>query len=328
MKIQLTIISLFFWAGVNAQNTADTQDNYLGKITLSVTRPENPDGLTASQISKLQTRALAIAARNGIGGVSYSTNFVITPKLDIYDTEVAEGMRNITVVTTELTLAIKQSNNGLVFSTYSKSIKGAGFNKEDALNNAISQINASDPKAKEFVEEGKKKILAFYNSKCSDILTEADKYAGMNNYERALAILMSVPVEATPCYNKIKDKSISIFKLYQKKQCQSQIQVAKSQIAGKQFMGALQTLSFIDPTSSCINESRSLIAATESKISAEEKRQWEMEKEKMKNNMEMERYQIDAMKSVAGSFLGMFGGGGKEGSGGGSLIGSILGFLF
>ena len=43
--------------------------------------------------------------------------------------------------------------------------------------------------------------------------------------------------------------------------------------------------------------------------------------------MEMEKYQIDAMRDVANSFLGMFGGG-SSGGGGGSLISTILGFLF
>jgi hypothetical protein len=328
MKNYIVLLLIFIGAFTSAQTTnSQTSDSYLGTISLSVTTPDNPDKLNPSQTSKLQTKALAIATRNGIGGVSYSTNFVITPKLDIYDESVAEGMRNITVLTTELTLVIKQASNGLVFSTYSASIKGSGFNKDDALNNAISQINPADPKAKAFIEEGKNKILSFYNSKCNDIISEADKYSGMNNYERALAILMSVPVEATPCHDKIKDKSISVFKLYQKKQCQSQIQLAKSQIAGKQYRSALNTLAFIDPTASCFNESNILMTSAESKLTAEDKRLWEIEREKMKNKMEMEKYQIDAMKSVANSFLGMFGGGGGSG-GGGSLISSILGFLF
>ena len=324
MKSNFCILLTLFSFAVQAQEPAT---DYLGKISLSVTQPDNPDKLNASQISKLQTKTLSIATRNGIGGVSHSTNFVMTPKLDIYDEEVAEGMRNITVVTTELTLVIKQSNNGLVFSTYSVSIKGSGFSKDEALNNAISQINPADPKAKAFIEDGKKKILDFYNSKCGDILSEADKYNGLNNYERALAILLSVPVEATPCHEKIKDKSIATFKLYQKKQCQSQIQVAKTQIAAKQYRGALNTLSFIDPTSACFSESNTLIASAESKLTAEDKRLWEMEREKMKNKMEMEKYQIDAMRDVANSFLGMFGGG-SSGGGGGSLISTILGFLF
>ncbi len=318
-KVLLYILLVPF---IVAAQPTDTND-FLGKISLSVMMDEQSEALAATQKSKIESKIISLVSRYGVSGKGHS-NFVINPRFEIYNEQKVEGMQNLIVLTVELNLFIKQSKANIIYATYNKQLQGTGYNRNEAIVNAISQISANDPAVKTFIEEGKQKIIAFYNSKCNDIIMEADKYAGMNNYEHALAILMSIPVEATPCHDKIKDKSIATFKLYQKKQCQSQIQLAKSQIAGKQYHSALNTLAFIDPTAACFNESNTLIASAESKLTAEDKRLWDMEREKMKNKIEMEKYQIDAMKGVANSFLGSFGGGG----GGGSLIGSILGFLF
>lgn len=315
------LISLFLLVSnfIFAQTTVtEFDDSYLGKISLSVLVNDNPDGMTQSQIMKLQSKALAVATNNGVGGVSHAANFILAPTIMIYDTEVAELTRNITVVSAELNLRIKQSSNGLVFSAYSVKIKGSGSNKEDALNNVISQINPNDPEVKQFVEEGKRKIIQFYNSKCSDIILEAEKYSSINEYERALAILANIPVEATPCYEKIKDKSIQIFKLYKNKQCQSLIQLAKSQIAGNKFLAGLNTLAVVDPTSSCFNEAKVLQKTTESKIDEVEKKEWDFKKEQAKNQLELQKVQIAAIRDVTVAYFNK-----KP-----SMVDSILGFLF
>jgi hypothetical protein len=71
---------------------------------------------------------------------------VIYPKFAIYETNVVEGgMQNITVVSVELSLFIKQVDNNMLFSTISKQLKGSGSSKELAITNAISKIPTNDP---------------------------------------------------------------------------------------------------------------------------------------------------------------------------------------
>lgn len=319
------LLYIFLVPFIIAAQSTDTND-FLGKISLSVMMNEQSEILSATQKSKIESKIISLVSRYGVSGKGTS-NFVINPRFEIYNEQKVEGMQNLIVLTVELNLFIKQSKANIIYATYNKQLQGTGYNRNEAIVNAISQINANDPAVKAFIEEGKQKIIAFYNSKCNDIIMEADKYAKTNNYEHSLAILMSVPVEATPCYEKINNKSIEIFKLYQKKQCQSQIQIAKTQIAAKQYQAALTSLTFVDPTSACFSEANKLIASAESKLTAEDKRLWDMEREKMKNKIEMEKYQIDAMKGVANSFLGIFGGG-SSGGGGGSILGTIMNFLF
>ena len=322
MKNTISIIVIFLFSytlKAQSPNVVNNGNEYIGKITLSVISGQNPDNFSSAILSKFKSKITSVTSRYGIAATDYVGGFAIVSDLHLYNEKLLEGMENIFVLDIEVHLSIKQFNTNLIFSNYDAKLKGTGNSKDEAINNALSQINIGDNKLKMFIEEGKTKVIQFYNSKCNDIITEADKYAGMGEYDRALAILMSVPTEATPCNEKIKTKSLEIFKSFQQKECRTLLQLAKTEVVQKAYVNALRTLSLVDVTSSCYNETQSSINTIESKIDTELRRQWEIEKEKMKNRIELEKMQLESMKSVAGSFLG-----GK----GGSLFSSILGFLF
>ena len=165
-KIYFVIILTGLVFSSFAQSTND-----LGKIALSVIMPENVDGLDVSQLSKLETKISQIVTVSGLAASGYNNNFIIYPKFAIYESNIVEGgMQNITVVTAELSLFIKQVDNNLLFSTICKQIKGSGSNKELAITNAISKIPTNDPEFKTFIETGKSKIIQYYEIKCIDII--------------------------------------------------------------------------------------------------------------------------------------------------------------
>jgi len=302
--IKTALLKLFLLSCIHSVYSQESATNdYLGKISLYVVQIENSERLKEAQRSKLESKVMSIATKNGVAGTGFGGSFLLYPKFEIYNENVVEGMQNMTVLDIELNLFIKQKSNNAVFSSYNKTFRGTGNSKDQAINNAISQINPNDASAKAFIEEGKNKIIQFYNSKCNDIILEADRYAGMNDFRMALAILTSVPIEATPCYEKIRDKSIRVYKLYLQKQCQSVMLLAKSQIAGNQYSAGLRTLATIDPTSNCYKEAQATIQATEGKIDADELKRWEQEKERLKITAEAEKAQWNAVTSVATSFF-------------------------
>lgn len=316
MKYFLLVIGLIPAFVFSQQNTND----FLGKICLSVVMDEQREALTENQKSKIESKIIGIVSRYGVSGKG-PANFVINPRFEVYNEQKVEGMQNLFVLTVELNLFIKQTKANIIYSTYTKSLQGTGYSHNEAIVNAISQIDGNDPELGKFIEQGKNKIIAFYNSKCNDILMEADKYANTNDYQRALAILMCVPTEATPCYERIKAKSIEIFKKYQSKQCNQLIQQAKAFEAANQYTNALRILSQIDPTSSCYAESQAIIKSVEAKLDADIKRQWDLERDKMKTKVELEKMQMQLIASTVTSAFGVLGGGG-------SIWSSILSFLF
>lgn len=281
-NIFLALLLLFESLAIFSQtSSSNVNTSFLGNLVLAVQIGDNSNELDIAQKSKLQAKILTLVTSNGISGVDSKSTFAINTNIHVYDESVVEGLRNLIVVSTELNLIITQPSKGTVFSSYNLNIKGTGFNKFDALNNAISQINANDTKVIQFLDEGKKKIYSYYASKCDIILAESDKYMKLGQYDKSLAILLSFPTEVHPCYNKIKLKTIEVYKKYQSNHCESQLIAAKSYIAGKQFLKALSIISTIDPNSGCYNEAKSLVNVTEAKLDAYSKIQWQNKREEL-----------------------------------------------
>ena len=277
--------------------------NDVGKIAISVVMPENVDGLDISQLSKLETKISQIVTVSGLASSGYNNNFVIYPKFAIYESNIVEGgMQNITVVTAELSLFIKQVDNNLLFSTISKPLKGIGSSKELAISNAISKIATNDPAFKTFIETGKLKIIAYYETKCVDIIKKSDSYVKMQQYEPALGLLMSVPEEVSNCYNQIQDKAIEAYKAYQTQKCSELIQKAKTSLAGNDYIGTLNILSEINPSANCFNEAQTIAKSAETKVKAEEKKQWDFQMKQYNDAVSLEKQRIEAIKEIAVSY--------------------------
>ena len=296
--IYFIIIAMVLTFTSFAQSTDD-----IGKIALSVIMPENVDGLNVSQLSKLETKIAQIITASGLAATGYNNNFVIYPKFAINESNIVEGgMQNITVVTADLSLFIKQVNNDMLFSSISKSLKGSGSSKELAITNAILQIQTKDLEFKTFIDVGKNKIIQYYAANCSDILKKADGYAKMQQYQQAFGLLMTVPDEVTSCYSQIQSKAIEIYKAYQMQKCAEQIQKAKASIATTDYNTALNILEEVDPSASCFNESQTLEKSIETKIAAEEKKQWDFKMKQNNDAVSLEEQRIVAIKEIAVSY--------------------------
>lgn len=298
MKIKnlISIISLlFYFSATQAQSTED-----VGKIALSVVMPENIDGLNVSQLSKLESKITQITTKAGLSASGYNQTFVIYPKFAIYSTDVVEGgMQNITVVTVELSLFIKQLSNNMLFSSVSKSLKGSGKNTELAITNAISQIPVSDKAFSAFIDEGKDKIIKYYEANCDNIIKKADSYIQMQQYGQALGLLMSIPEEIQTCHDKVIAKSIETFQAYQNQVCTEKIQQAKAKSARQDYDDALEILASIDPSAKCYGESQTLIKSIEEKVSAEVKKQWDFQMKQYNDAVSLEKQRIKAVKEMA-----------------------------
>lgn len=293
-KIILLVLITFVIYNVKGQTSAD-----VGKIALSVIMPDNVEGLDVSQLSKLETKITQIVTSSGIAASGYNHNFVIYPKFAIYETNLVEGgMQNITVSTCELSLFIKQVDNNILFSTYSKQLKGSGTNKQASITNAISKIATEDAAFKTFIATGKSKIVEYYELKCPDIVSQADAYSKMQDYEQALGLLQSVPTEVS-CYNNIKVKSIEVYKAYQNARCSAQIQEAKTNLAANNFSGALNILSDIDPSTTCYKEAQPLITKAEAQIDVEQKKEWDLKMKIYDDAVALEKLRINAVKDIA-----------------------------
>lgn len=272
----------------------------IGKIALSVVMPEKIEEMDVSQLSKLETKISLIVTKYGLAASGYNKNFVIYPKFEVYEANVVEGgMQNIVVVTAEVSLFIKQVDNNILFSSVSKPLKGTGSSKKLAITNAISNIPTNDSDFKVFIETGKNKIIQYYEATCSDIVLKSESFVKMQQYEQALGLLMSVPEEVSSCYNQVQDKAIEAYKAYQSQRCSELIQKAKTMLAANNYVGTLNILAEIDPSTSCYSEAQTIGNNTAIKVDAEEKKQWDFKMKQYNDGVALERQRVDAIKEIA-----------------------------
>lgn len=296
-NIYLVIITLLIGHISKGQS-----NNEIGKISLSVVMPDYLENLDNAQLSKLDTKISQIVTLSGLSDSGYNNNFIIYPKLALNEVNVVEGgMQNITVATVEFSLFVKQVDSNILFSTISKTIKGSGSSKELAITNAISKIATNDADYKAFIEKSKSKILSYYENKCSDIMNKSDDFVKKQHFEEALGLLMSIP-ESVTCYNQVRVKSVEAYKGFQKKNCIKQMQLARNSIATNNFIGTLDILSEIDPDSPCFKESQNLAKSIESKVNAEEKKQWDFQMKQYNDAVSLEKQRVNAIKDIAVSY--------------------------
>ncbi len=291
----LFICTLLLSFALKAQTSND-----IGKIALSVVMPENIEGLNSSQLSKIETKISQIVTSAGLGASGFNNSFIIYPKFAVYETNVVEGdMQNLTVITTELSLFVKQYDNNIMYATISKTLKGSGKTKELALTNAISKIPTNDPEFAKFIETSKTKIVKYYEEKCEDLIKKSDSFVKMQKYEDALGLLMSIPEEVSSCHNQIQLRSIAAYKAFQTQKCSEILQKAKTTLASSDYVGALNILSEIDPSATCFNEAQMIAQKAEDKVTALEKKQWDFQMQQYKDGISLEKQRINAIKDIA-----------------------------
>ena len=298
MKILYTLfIGLFLFVTVNAQDKLST-------ISLSVVMPDNIEELTSSQISKIETKVIEFVSNNGLSATGLNQFFVIYPKFEIYKTQKTQGgMMALTAVDASISFIIKQVATNTIFSTLTKSLKGNGTSKDDAINDAINSINPSDTKFETFIKQTKEKIIKYYNSNCDVIIKKAENDARRKEYETALSILLTIPEEANVCYDKAQAKAKTIFNDYQKQNCNKLLLKAKTEIASGNYEDALKTITQIDPLSTCGKELKELIKTAANKVEVANKKNWDLMLNALNNIADQQRLSTQAMTNLAESFL-------------------------
>lgn len=298
MKKTISLLCILIFGFGFSQSQAD-----IGKIQLSISFSDDDQyNYDTALISKIEGKITQLLSNNGIISTDYNSGFILQPKIIINSNDVVEGgMQNINVTNMTLQLLIKQEQSNLIFSSLSKNIKGTGKNQNLAMSNGINSLSATDPELIAFLEKGKEKILNYYTTNCTLIMTKSSTLEKSGKYEEALALLMSIP-EAATCYTTAQAKSIAVYKSYQRKNCASNINQANASIASQDYSSALAFLTDIDTESPCEAQRSQLVKNIENKITAEEKKQWNLHLKIYNDAVSLEKHRINAIKDIAVSY--------------------------
>lgn len=164
-------------------------------VKFSVLPPAVGDGVTPASAERLTTKIINLAARNGVGGLAINPVLGLVTKVDRTENSVTATAPTKTVVKYELTLYCGNFISNDIYASASTSVTGVGSNLESATAQAFSELSDS-PKLSDMFRTASAKALEWYDVE-SNISMLVDGFLAEQNYPLAMALLSSVPAQAS-----------------------------------------------------------------------------------------------------------------------------------
>lgn len=300
-NISLILGFLLANLAVFAQNTQGKADD-AGRIVLTTVVSNQIEGMSPSVQSNLQNKLNQIASKNGMGGGSLNNRFILTTNVVVLSKDITPTAPVMHSYTLEVTLYIGDGIEGNLFSNLSVILKGVGETETKAYIAALRNLKDSDPKYQSFIEQGKKKIIEYYNSKCDFILKEAEMLVGRNEFDAAMSKLVTIPEVTKDCYDKAMDAIGPIYQKQIDRQCKMNLAEAMNAWnASQDIDGAQRASSYlwnIDPNSSCFNEAQIFSKSIAKRIKEIDQRDWEFKMKQQQDNIDIQKATIKAARDI------------------------------
>lgn len=193
MKKVLILLALCCSVLANAQSNTASQ---VGKIALNpYVQEDEPVGAKTKEL--LITKLNQVVTQNGCAGDGFDSRFIVTAHLQALDEAMTTTVPAKIAVRLSCTVYIGDGLNGTLFSSYNMELKGVGDTKDGAWMAAIRKISPRDPGLVSSVEEGKSKIVQYYNQVGPSIVAKAQAAAKGGNYDEAISELMAIPASSS-----------------------------------------------------------------------------------------------------------------------------------
>ena len=294
-KIYILIIAIVFSSLSFAQNNHAKSDD-IARISIAPIVPQQIEGMPRAARKMLKNKLQKIVTKNGLGSVN--SQFILTANISVVSKEVTPTAPPMIAMNLEISFFITDYTNKAVFATTSIEKKGVGKNETKAYIQALKTIKYKDPQFKAFLDDGKKKIVEYYNSNCDFIIKEAQTLSSAKEYGAAIYKLVSVPNVCKECFDKCMEEVKPIFKLYEDQKCGENIAKAKASWAKLDANEASAYLSNITPDASCYPEAQKLVDEIRKKMLADEKKEWDFKMKVWDDSVDIEKQKIDAYREV------------------------------
>lgn len=247
--------------------------------------------------AQLERKLSNILTKNGVQSGNWQNQFFITASVVPQTKDVLPGPPPQVSENMDITFYIGDAYNQLVFSSVTLSVKGVGTTETKCYLDALNNININSSKLANFVQEGKSKIIEYYNKQAKSIMLRAQNLANTHDYEQAFWMLMTIPTECT-YFEEASNLSVTIYKQKLLRECQQNLAAAKSAwVANYNKDGAYEAgkyLALILPDYGCYDEATELYEEIENKIREE----WNFEMKKYSDSVDLEKEAINAIREI------------------------------
>jgi hypothetical protein len=196
MRYLFSIFTVVLTLNLSAQNSQGKADD-AGRLAICPVIGNIPDMPKVAE-KILLTKMAQITTKNGMG--SYGNRFIMYPKVHILSQNVTPTAPLMHAYNLNVTIYIADNVTQTIFASASLDLQGVGKNPTKAYISALKGLNYTTPEVKNFVKEGKRRIIEYYNSQCDFILKDAETAAKQKEFEKAIYSLISIPDICKECY--------------------------------------------------------------------------------------------------------------------------------
>lgn len=287
------IFSIFMLALISATMMA-AETEYL---PISVYAADNTERFPGGAKAMVENKLTQLLTRNGIAGLDYLGQFVLTVSTTPIDKDVIAGPPQKIAEKMEMNLYIVDTYAKTIFSSTSLTLRGLGETETKCYLNALSHMPLQSPQMAKFIEEGKTKIIEYYDHEGENMMKKAMYLAQQKSYEEALFIISLIPQQSKH-YDAALAAGLDIYQMYLDNQCNINLAGARMAWAAEQnSIGAEKAGKFLAnilPDAGCYDEAMALYQEIKNKVLDD----WKFEMKKYDDSIDLERRRIDAARQV------------------------------
>lgn len=235
---------------------------------------------------------------NGLTSEGITTPFILTAHCDVLDKSNIPGPPIQTVYNLGITFYMADTYNKKKFSTAYIQLDGVGTGEVKSYINAFRRISTSNNEIKNLINRGKANMMNYYDTQYPNIIREAKRLEGIQQYEEALMQVMAIPLcskggEAASKYAlQLYSRYLDRLNLYLLNQAKALWAANQDQATAYEVCSMLAQ---IDPDAKCYAEALKLMNEVKARVRSDI--DFEM-REKYRDEIDMEKARIAAARAV------------------------------
>ena len=266
-------------------------------LPISVYASDHSENFPEGAKAMMENKLTQLLTRNGIAGLDYTGQFLLTVTTTPLDKDIIAGPPSKIAEKMEMNLYIIDAYAKTIFSTTSFSVRGLGETENKCYLNAISRMPLQSPAIAQFIQEGKEKIIGYYDHEGEALIKKAQFLAKQKKYDEALFWVTLIPQQSKH-YDAALAAGLEIYQQYLNNECNINLAAARQAWAAQQNAeGAAlagEFLAKILPDAGCYGDAMALYKEIKGKVLDD----WKFEMKKYQDGVDLEKQRIEASRAV------------------------------
>lgn len=266
-------------------------------LPISVYAADDTESFPTGAKAMIENKLSQLLTKNGIAGLDYLSQFVLTVTTTPLDKDVIPGPPMKVSEKMEMNLYIVDTQARTILSSSSVTLRGLGETENKCYLNAISHMPLQSPQVTKFIEDGKTKIIAYYDHEAENIIKKANYLAKQKNYEEALWYISTIPSQCK-FYDAALEAGKEIYQKYLDNLCDINLAKARTAWASQQnadgAAAAGEFLANILPEAGCYDDAMDLYKEIKGKVLDD----WKFIMKIQQDDVNLEEKRIDGARQV------------------------------